>query len=161
MKISIKRPNIPVLFLLLFLTIHPKGIAQVSGGRISAEACKAIAENNKIYFEAFEKNDSTLFINRYTYDCWIMAPDAPTFCGVDAPLSFYQIAYGVLGLRTGKKTTISLFGTSNGMIAEAGIFEYLDANKKSIVAGKYLVLWKKTSAGWKIFRDSFNGDGKY
>jgi hypothetical protein len=24
--------------------------------------------------------------------------------------------------------------------------------------GKYLVLWKKTSEGWKMFRDSFSGD---
>ncbi len=150
-----------ILFLVLFLATSSKCIAQAAHGGISTEARKAISENNRLYFEAFEKNDSTLFINRYTYDCWIMAPDVPTFCGVDAPISLYQIAYGEMGLRTGKKTTTSLFGDNNGMIAETGIFEFLDANKKLIAKGKYLVLWKKTPAGWKMFRDSFNGNGKY
>ncbi len=150
--------NLSKFFIFFFLIIGSKTIAQVSKHEVPSGTLKAITESNKLYFEAFEKNDSTLFISRYTEDCWIMAPDVPTFCGVDAPIGFYQIAYGQLGIRYGKKTTTSLLGTTNNMVAETGVFEFLDVNKKLIAKGNYLVLWKKTATGWRMFRDSFNGD---
>src|SRR5690349_3425007 len=65
------------------------------------EAKKAIAESNDIYFQAFVKGDSSIFIERYADDCCIMAPGAPALCGSDAALTFYKIAYNELGLRNG------------------------------------------------------------
>src|SRR4051812_8227779 len=70
------------------------------------EAKKAIAASNAIYFEAFRKGDSSIFINRYAKDCWIMPPNAQASCGVDAPLQFYKMAYEKIGLRNGKFITI-------------------------------------------------------
>ena len=45
---------------------------------------KAIPANNEIYFQAFVKNDASIFVNPYAKDCWIMPPNAPALCGPDA-----------------------------------------------------------------------------
>src|SRR5258708_4883376 len=70
------------------------------------EAKKAIAASNEIYFQAFAKGDSSIFIDRYTKDCWIMAANSPALCGTDAPLEFFRAAYNKFGLRNGKFITI-------------------------------------------------------
>ena len=46
------------------------------------EAKKAIAASNELFFQAFVKGDSSLFIDRYTKDCWIMAPNAQALCEI-------------------------------------------------------------------------------
>src|SRR3982750_1783815 len=65
---------------------------------------------NKAYFQAFAKGDSSLLINCYTDDCWIMRPNSPTLCGVDAPLIFFNVATQVDHIKNGKFMTVDLFG---------------------------------------------------
>jgi ketosteroid isomerase-like protein len=122
------------------------------------QARKAIESSNRIYFQAFTKGDSSLVINRYTEDCWIMASNTPTLCGIDAPLDFFKIAYHKLGIRNGIFKTMKLYGDAKEFVTEEGLFEFFDASNASLINGKYLVLWKRTPKGWKMFRDSFNPD---
>lgn len=123
-----------------------------------AEAKKAIAESNRVYFQAFVKNDPAIFINRYAKDCWIMPPNAPAMQGADAPLKFFKIAYDKIGLRNGKFITLDVFGDGAHYVTEVGLWKSYDANNKLFDEGKFLVLWKKTPAGWKMFRDSFSSN---
>jgi ketosteroid isomerase-like protein len=123
------------------------------------EAKKAIATSNELYFQAFAKGDSSIFIDRYAKDCWIMQPNAPTLCGADAPLEFFKTAFNKFGLRNGKFITIDVFGDGVEYVTEEGFWQSFDANNKLIDTGKFLVLWKKTPDGWKMFRDSFSSDG--
>jgi ketosteroid isomerase-like protein len=122
------------------------------------EAKKAIAESNDIYFQAFVKNDSSIFINRYAEDCCIMGPNAPAMCGANAALEFFKIAYNEFGLRNGKFITQEVFGVGDGYVAEVGLWQSFDANNTLVDDGKFLVLWKKTPKGWKMFRDSFSSN---
>lgn len=122
------------------------------------EAKKAIAESNDIYFLSFVKNDSSIFIERYAEDCCIMGPNAPAMCGANAPLEFFKMAYHDFGLRNGKFITQEVFGVGNGYVAEVGLWQSFDANKVLTDDGKFLVLWKKTPKGWKMFRDSFSSN---
>jgi len=122
------------------------------------EAKKAIAESNAIYFQAFAKGDSSIFIDRYAKDCWIMPPNTPTLCGVDAPLDFFKTAYYKFGLRNGNFITIDVFGDGKEFVTEEGFWQSFDADNKMFDNGKYLVLWKKTPDGWKMYRDSFSSD---
>ncbi|GHN00492.1 hypothetical protein WSM22_19810 [Cytophagales bacterium WSM2-2] len=124
------------------------------------EAKKAIAESNAVYFESFAKNDSSIFINRYAEDCCIMAPNAPAMCGPETPLKFFKVAYEQVGLRNGKFITQEVYGSGNGFVTEVGLWQSFDANKKMFDDGKFLVLWKKTPKGWKMFRDSFSSNHK-
>jgi len=142
------------LSLLLFFTCR----AQQTPNTNLEEAKKAIAASNKIYFQAFVKGDSSLFIARYAKDCWIMPPNAPALCGEDAPLEFFKTAYHTFGLRNGKFITIDVFGDGGEFVTEEGFWQSFDADNRPFDNGKFLVLWKKTPDGWKMFRDSFSSD---
>ncbi|HEX9514269.1 MAG TPA: nuclear transport factor 2 family protein [Puia sp.] len=122
------------------------------------KAKKAIAASNEILFQAFAKGDSSIFIDRYAKDCWIMLPNAPALCGADAPLEFFKTAYNKFGVRNGKFITIDVFGDGVEFVTEVGFWQLFDANNKPFDNGKFLVLWKKTPDGWKMFRDSFSSD---
>jgi ketosteroid isomerase-like protein len=124
------------------------------------EAKKAIAKSNAIYFDAFAKNDSSIFINRYAEDVCILAPNAPAMCGKDVPLQFFKMAYDKVGLRGGKFITQEVFGAGDGYVAEVGLWQSFNKEGKMFDDGKFLVLWKKTSKGWKMFRDSFSSNHK-
>jgi len=122
------------------------------------EARIAIEKSNSLYFQAFEKNDSSIFIDRYAKDCWIMPPNAQALCGDAAALDFFRTAYHQVGLRNGKFITIDVFGDGREYVTELGFWESYDTDKKLFDHGKYLVLWKKTPDGWKMYRDSFSSD---
>jgi ketosteroid isomerase-like protein len=123
-----------------------------------AEAKEAIAKSNAIYFTAFAKGDASIFINRYATDCCIMAPHTPAVCGPGAALAFFKIAYDKIGLRNGKFITTEVYGVGNEYVAEAGLWQSFNAKNELFDDGKFLVLWKKTSKGWKMFRDSFSSN---
>jgi ketosteroid isomerase-like protein len=122
------------------------------------EAKKAIAASNELYFQAFAKGDSSLFIDRYARDCWIMPPNAPALCGADAAREFFKTAYNKFGLRNGKFITVDVFGDGVEFVTEEGFWQSFDADNRLFDNGKFLVLWKKTPEGWKMFRDSFSSD---
>jgi len=120
------------------------------------EAKKAIAASNAIYFESFVKNDSSIFVNRYAKDACIMAPDAPQACGHEEAAKFFRAAYDDYGLRGGKFITTAVYGDGIDYVTEEGIWQSLNAKGELFDNGKFLVLWKKTPDGWKMFRDSFS-----
>ena len=122
------------------------------------EAKKAIAESNDIYFKAFATGDSSVFIDRYAEDCCIMPPHSPAMCGPHAALAFFRIAYDNIGLRNGKFITTAVYGDGENFVTEEGLWQSFDSDNVLFDNGKFLVLWKKTPKGWKMFRDSFSSD---
>ena len=122
------------------------------------EAKKAIALSNDIYFQSFEKNDSSIFIARYAEDCRILAPDMPPLDGRAGALRFFRLAYENIGLRNGKFITTAVYGDGREYATEEGVWQSFDAHHKLFDNGKFLVLWKKTPQGWTMFRDSFSSD---
>ena len=145
---------------LLFGTFLPCSciLAQSTGKAALEDARKAIAESNEKYWQAFAKNDSSLFVDRYAKDCWIMPPNAPAACGPDAPATVFRAAYNKFGIRNGDFITVDVYGISEDIVAEIGFWKVYDAANTEFDDGKFLVLWKKTSNGWKMWRDSFNSN---
>lgn len=125
------------------------------------EAKKAIAESNAIYFSAFVNNDPSVFIDRYAEDCCIMAPNAPSLCGPDAAAKFFKIAYEQLGLRGGRFITTQVYGLDEEYVVEEGLWQSVDSKGIVMDDGKFLVLWKKTPKGWKMYRDSFSSNHEH
>ena len=123
-----------------------------------AEARKAIAESNDLYFQSFVKNDPSIFVNRYAKDACIMAPNSPAGCGTEAITNFFNGAYNDYGLRGGKFITTAVYGDGKEYVTEEGFWQSFDASGKLFDDGKFLVLWKKTPEGWKMFRDSFSSN---
>ncbi|AEV99485.1 DUF4440 domain-containing protein [Niastella koreensis] len=143
-----------ILFLLAVFLI---GVS-ITGSAQLEEAKKAIAESNARYFKSFVKNDSTIFINSYADDACILAPNAPAFCGRDAIAKFFRAGYNDYGLRNGQFITTNVYGDGKEYVTEEGIWQSINAKGELFDEGKFLVLWKKTSKGWKMYRDSFSGN---
>ena len=154
-----KKNNIwyTIQLIAVLLVIHGTVNAQSKNSGLQ-EAQKAIAANNAIYFEAFSKNDSSIFINSYASDACIMAPNSPALCGPDAALKFFKRAYDRIKLRNGKFITTAVYGDGKEFVTEEGLWQSFDASGKMFDNGKYLVLWKNTPEGWKMFRDSFSSN---
>ncbi len=125
---------------------------------VTDEVKRAIAESNTVYWQAFTTGDSSLFIKRYAEDACIMPPNSKEMCGKKAASTFFNVAYKIMGIRSGKFTTTNVFPGNDEYVTENGLFELRDANGKLIDNGKYLVLWKKTDKGWKMYKDCFNSD---
>lgn len=121
------------------------------------EAMKAIEKSNAIYFQSLAKNDPAIFIDRYAEDGCIMAPNSAMLCGKDGFRKFFEESYS-MGIRNGRFITTSVYGEGGQFVVEEGLGQIHDADGKVIDDFKYLVLWKKTDRGWKMFRDSFNSN---
>lgn len=153
--------NTPAIVTLVLATgLLPAGCAQqqTQPESILGEAKKAIAESNAVYFESFARNDSSVFIDRYAEDCCIMPPNTPAMCGPDAARKFFRMAYDQFGLRNGKFITTEVYELGNEFACEVGLWQSFNAANVMTDDGKFLVLWKKTAKGWKMFRDSFSSN---
>lgn len=125
------------------------------------EAKKAIAESNAIYFQSFVKNDSSIFIDRYASDACIMAPFTPQQCGRESAKIFFREAYDNYGMRNGKFITTAVYGDASEYVTEEGLWQSFNEKGELFDDGKFLVLWKKTDKGWKMYRDSFSSNRKF
>lgn len=121
-----------------------------------AAARKAIEASNKIYFSAFKKNDPAIFVDRYAPDCQILVPGGETLKGSKGAAQFFRVAYDKIGLRDGLFITTNIYGDAKEYVTEEGFWKSFDRSGKLFDDGKFLVLWKKTPRGWKMFRDSFS-----
>jgi ketosteroid isomerase-like protein len=119
----------------------------------------AIIQSNRLYGQAFVKNDSLLFINRYDLNAWIMPPNSPAIKGPDAASSFFTIAYHQMNIRNVLLSTKELYD-HGGYATEVGTFALRDVANKVLNRGKYVVVWKCTDGQWKMYRDCFNSDSK-
>jgi len=145
------------LFVTMLLSLNSTA-QKVKDNPDLAAAKKAIAASNAIYFQSFAKNDSSIFIDRYAEDCLILVPNAPAIKGHKGALEFFKMAYTKIGLRNGKFITTDVFGDGKEYVTEQGIWQSFNAAGEMFDNGKFLVLWKKTPKGWKMFRDSFSSD---
>jgi ketosteroid isomerase-like protein len=118
---------------------------------------QALSKINKQYGEAFIKGDSSLFLNAYTPDACLLPAYMPALCGEKAQLGFYRLLYKA-GIRNVVFTTMNIYGMTNQYVTEEGSFETFGANNVPLGKGKYLVVWKETPTGWKMYRDMFSSD---
>jgi ketosteroid isomerase-like protein len=153
--IIMKQFTFPLLLLMLTLTITSKG--QSKKDSQLEEAKKAIAKSNAIYHQSTAKNDSSIFLNSYAIDACVLPPNAPMVCGREALAKFFRAGYEI-GIRGGQFTTTNVYGDGNGYVTEEGTGQVYDVNGKVYDDFKYLVLWKKTKDGWKMYRDSFSSN---
>jgi ketosteroid isomerase-like protein len=147
-----------LLLMIFYSAACKQEISTESSAGFLSEATRAIEESNAIYFESFSRNDSTIFIERYAEDACIMVPNAPTMCGRKGAGEFFKVAYNQFGLRNGKFITTAIYAQGSEFVTEEGLWQSFNVDGKLFDDGKFLVLWKKTNEGWKMFRDSFSSN---
>ena len=131
-----------------------------SGARVITRNDSVIDDITKIerqYKAAFISGDSTLFLQCYTPDACILAPNVPTLCGDRGRLQFYKGARQA-GVRDAVITSLGLYGETSEYVTQQGAVELFDAAQHSIGKAKVLIVWKNTAQGWRIFRHMLNFD---
>lgn len=117
----------------------------------------AIAASNQLYSESIAKGDSAMYVDRYTSDAILMAPNMPSLAGTAGVGGFFKAATTQMGIKNLALVTTNVYGEGD-YVTEEGTYELFVADNKSVDKGKFLVLWKRTDAGWKMYRDIFNSD---
>lgn len=118
---------------------------------------EAIAILNVRYFELYTKGDSAV-IDLYTDDACLSAPGTPSMCGRAALMKDFKDTYAAGKIKGVKFSTLGMYGNGKEFVTEEGTWQVIGKDDQVLATGKYLKLWKKTSRGWKIFRDFFNSD---
>jgi ketosteroid isomerase-like protein len=154
-----------VLFTSLILVV---GVAGRPAGRSSTGLGAAgivrtdstgedISRIEQQYKAAFISGDSALFLQCYTPDACILAPNAPLLCGERGRLQFYKGARQA-GVRDAVFTSLGLYGETAEYVTQQGAVELFDADRHPVGKAKVLIVWKKTGEGWRIFRHMINFD---
>ncbi|HVM77765.1 MAG TPA: DUF4440 domain-containing protein [Stellaceae bacterium] len=122
----------------------------------------AIDTGNRTFLEAYAKGDAATVASVYATDAVVMPPGAPPAKGRAAIQKFWQ---GAMDSGVGNVSLHTVQVGSSGTLAyEQGEFA-LDVRgkdgKTKHVAGKYIVVWKRTPQGqWQLYRDIWNESPK-
>jgi uncharacterized protein (TIGR02246 family) len=154
-----ENPHFKALVIMILMMFANKIMANptLAVKQDTGEVKKALHIVNESYNQAFAKGDSSLLINSYAPDGCIMPANSPALCGRPGFLAFYKFAYKA-GIRGIVFTTVDLYGLTGQYVTEQGTYDMHDADNKSLGKGKYLEVWKKTSDGWRMYRDMFTSD---
>ena len=133
--------------------------AQITTTRGLAAVKKAIENVNTLYFNLFEKNDGSI-VNLYTEDASLLAPNTPPISGRKALKKDFDDTFAAGKVKGVKFQTSNVYGNSKEYVTEEGTWQVFNLKGKLLDDGKYLKLWRRTKAGWKIFRDLFNSNHK-
>lgn len=138
----------------LFAAIVFFGKAQSTSASLQ-EVRKVIEASNAIYADLANKNDGSI-LTRYTDDACLLPPNAAPVCGKENMAKFFKD-----GPKVHCTFTIQqLYGDGKTFVTEESFYTMTDFNGKQIDKGKVIVIWKKTSEGWKMYRDMFSSNGK-
>lgn len=119
---------------------------------------KEIEAANARFEQEFAKGDASALARMYTETATVLPPESDLVTGRDAIQTFWQgaIQSGVKNLSV-KTIQVEELGTAAAK--EIGRFS-LDApgpqNQMMKVEGKYVVVWRKVGADWKLDADIWN-----
>ena len=139
------------------------GVAQTKTPPAAFDASKVLKEveqRNTLFLEALRNSDSADLGNFYTADAKIFNSGRPTTSGQKAITAFYGRSIR-RGINKATIVTKGVWGSDHNLVVEEGTIEFLFADGKTAVKGRYLVVWKRDDGVLKIFRDSFTEDEKY
>jgi len=105
------------------------------------------------------RNDSAI-ADLYAVDAVVLPPNSAKVSGREAVRAFWQSLWAAKPTLT--LTTVAVTSSASGDLAvEEGTYTLaITMPDGSPVSdhGKYLVVWRKTAAGWKVVSDIYNSD---
>lgn len=104
----------------------------------------------------FNQGDAVRTAAHYTDDAQILPPRHPLIEGKPAIAAFFEANIDKY-IGFGNETTWSVVRGDVGV--EQGVYRVRNVRVgQEVETGKYLRIWKKTSGGWKLYRDMFSPD---
>lgn len=114
----------------------------------------AIQSADDHFAEAFSAGDAETVASLYTEGAQLLPPNSDFVSGTAAIQGFWQSVMG-MGVAQAKLEVVE--AESIGDTAwEVGRYTLYSAAGDTIDEGKYIVIWKKTDAGWRLHRDIWN-----
>jgi uncharacterized protein (TIGR02246 family) len=111
---------------------------------------------NRQFMEAFSKKDATSLGLLYTEDAIALPPGAGQVQGREAIDAMWKSML-TLPLSSIELTT-SEVGGGVDTAWEVGRYRLIQNDGSTADTGKYIVVWKKMEAGWRLHRDIWNSD---
>jgi uncharacterized protein (TIGR02246 family) len=118
------------------------------------EVRNAIASGNRAFAAALKKGDSAAIAAMYASGAKVMPSNSDVISGKDAIRRFWQGAIDS-GIKSATLTAVDVEARSD-LAVETGKYVMLGADGKKVDSGKYIVVWKRESGKWKLFRDIWN-----
>ena len=116
----------------------------------------AIDSLDRDFMKAFAARDGKALGLMYTEDAKLMPPNEAPALGRDAIVKswegMFQLPIPLLTIQAD-----DIHGTGD-VVTEEGRYALVGTDSQTVEAGKYLVVWKKTDAGWRIHRDMWSSD---
>lgn len=115
---------------------------------------QAIDAQNAAFRTAFLAGDAEKVASYYTADGQVIAPGAPIASGREAIAAFWK--GGMAGVKDLELATTSVEGAGE-LAVEDGVVT-LTAADGSTSKSRYIVVWKRERAQWKLHRDIWNAE---
>jgi uncharacterized protein (TIGR02246 family) len=135
-----------ILFLLCFGII---GYAAAPSTSFKA----AVDSGNKEWSAAIAAKDSARVGALYAQDAIAFPPNSDMVQGRAAIQAFWK---GFIDANMKASIETVSVESDGNLGAEVGKYTIMDASGKTVDSGKYVVVWKKTAEGWKLYRDIWN-----
>ena len=122
----------------------------------STAARAGIEATSRELTKDFAARDAKAISLLYTEDAKLLPPNSPPVLGRDAVAKFYasllELPIASLALES-----VDVYG-SGDEVTEEGRYTLVGTNGETVEAGKTLVVWRKTDAGWRLHRDMWSSD---
>lgn len=120
-----------------------------------AQPSPELAAMSERWEEGLNGGDIEMLVSMYTADAQIMPPNSPMMQGSDAIRATFggMIEEGL----TGKLETLDA-AVAGDLGYRAGTYALFTPDGSPMDSGKYIELWRKTTAGWQITHDIWNSD---
>ena len=110
---------------------------------------------NDQFTKAFNAGDIAAVATHYTEDATVLPPGAEMVMGRNAILTFWKSAADQIG--DIKLTAVDVKPLGSNAAREIGTFSLrTKAAQSQQVTGKYVVVWEKVGADWKLATDIWN-----
>ena len=106
------------------------------------------------FMAAFKAGDAEVLASLYTQDGMLLPPNSDFVSGTAAIQAVWQAVMDA-GVAEAKLTVEEAQGLDD-TAWEVGRYALYDSAGASIDEGKYIVVWKRTEAGWRLHRDIWN-----
>lgn len=125
----------------------------------SADRTK-LAGDASVWFDHYNNGDADGVANLYAADAMIMPGGAPSVSGRPAIREYIagdiaKTKAAGLVFKNGETTGV---GISGDMAWVSGTHSVADASGATVDTGKYLSVYRRTSTGWEMVRDTWNSD---
>jgi uncharacterized protein (TIGR02246 family) len=148
----------PILFLVALAAVGTVLLGSCSRPPVEDPAAirAGIVATDREFMTAFAARDAAALGRLYTEDAAVLPPNAEPVPGREAITKFWDTLL-ILPVKEARLEVVDVYGTGDVVTSE-GRYALLDDQDHPVDAGKYLVVWKKTEQGWRIYRDLWNSD---